>query len=282
MNLPGRWVLLSLALPALLGLASCRRTESAIIRVGEGTVVSFEEMIDDFTDVPLVFVGELHNHPGHHRAQLRVIRALAESGRPVSIGLEMFHDGHQEELDAWVEGSLGVEDFIDAYDHNWSSPWPLYRDIFLFARERGLPMVALNASPDLTTLVAARGFASLSPEQLARLPGASCNVDREYEEFIRRALGEHAYGGSSFRHFCEAQMVWDTTMAWKVVDYLEKHPGTTMVVLAGSGHSWRRGIPEQVRRRSGLPFRILLPEVGEHLSRENASREDTDYLWTGL
>jgi len=282
MNLPGKWVLPVLAFPAILGLAGCRRSESAIIRAGEGAVVSFEEMIEDFTTVPLVFVGELHNHPGHHRAQLRVIRALVDSGRPVAIGLEMFHDGHQEELDAWVAGSLGVEKFIDAYYHNWSSPWPLYRDIFLFARERGLPMVALNASPELPSLVAAHGFASLTPEQLARLPGASCSVDREYEEFIRRALGEHAYGDGSFRHFCEAQMVWDTTMAWKVEDYLDRHPASAMIVLAGSGHSWRRGIPEQVRRRSDMPFRILLPEIGERLSRENASREDTDYLWTGL
>lgn len=282
MNLPGRWILLFLAFPAILGLTGCRRSESSIIRTGEDTVVSFEEMIEDFAAVPLVFVGELHNHPGHHRAQLRVIRALVDSGRPVAIGLEMFHEGHQGELDAWVAGSVEVEDFLGAYYHNWSSPWPLYRDIFLFARERGLPMVALNASPELTSLVAAHGFASLTPEQLARLPGASCSVDREYEEFIRQALGEHAYGGGSFRNFCEAQMVWDTTMAWKVKEYLDGHPGSTMVVLAGSGHSWRRGIPEQVRRRSSMPFRILLPEIGERLSRENTSPGDTDYLWTGL
>jgi uncharacterized iron-regulated protein len=239
-------------------------------------------MVEDFTTVPLVFIGELHNHPGHHRVQLRVIEALLERGSEVAIGLEMFHDGHQGELDDWISGRLGREEFLEIYFHNWSSPWPLYRDIFELAREKGIPMVALNASPDLTSQVAAHGFSSLDPSQLARLPGVSCTVDPEYEDFIRQALGVHPHGAGSFRAFCEAQMVWDTTMAWKLTDYLDRHPGTTMVVLAGSGHSWKRGIPKQVDHRSELTYLTLLPEMGESLTRGNVSEGDTDYLWTGL
>jgi uncharacterized iron-regulated protein len=280
MSVPGKKFLLLVT--AALFVTACDLAGSRIIRVSDGATVSFDDMVEDFTTVPLVFIGELHNHPEHHRAQLRVIEALLERGSEVAIGLEMFHDGHQGELDSWVSGRLGREEFLEIYYHNWSSPWPLYRDIFQLAREKELPMVALNASPDLTGQVAAHGFSSLAPSQLARLPGVSCVVDPEYEKFIRQALGAHPHGAGSFRTFCEAQMVWDTTMAWRVTEYLDRYPGATMVVLAGSGHSWKRGIPEQVDRLSELTYLTLLPEMGESLTRENVSEGDTDYLWTGL
>jgi uncharacterized iron-regulated protein len=262
--------------------AACVAREGDILRVQDGSVVSFEEMTTDLASVPLVFFGEIHSDPDHHRAQLEVIRALADRGRNVAVGLEMFHDGHQKELDRWLAGEMGLEDFLRVYYHNWNLPWGLYRDIFLFAREEGLPMIGLNASPDLTKQVAAHGFDSLTPEQLEQLPGASCKVDAAYEEFIRRALGEHAHGKGSFRFFCEAQMVWDTTMAKRVVDYLEENEGTTMIVLAGSGHSWKRGIPQQVRRLGEIPFRTVLPGTGDRPSRENVLPGDTDYLWLDL
>jgi uncharacterized iron-regulated protein len=277
----GRAALLA-AIPVFFFLTSCGERGSGIIRVQDGAAVSFEELVEDLASVPLVFIGELHTSRGHHEAQLRVIRALAEKGEKVAIGLEMFHDGHQQELDGWLSGEVETEEFLGVYYHNWNLPWPLYRDIFLLARARGLPMIGLNASPDLTSQVAVHGFDSLTPSQIGELPGVSCNVDPEYEDFIRRALGDPRHRSGSFRYFCEAQMVWDTTMARKVVDYLDQNEDATLIVLAGSGHSWKRGIPLQVQMLAGPPFRTILPEHEDRPSRENVLPEDTDYLWTGL
>jgi len=267
---------------AFMTVLACKLPSGRILRTSDGARVSFAEMLEDLSTVPLVVVGELHNSPGHHKAQLEVIRGLHGNEVPLAIGIEMFHDGHQEDLDDWVSGSLAVEDFLPLYYHNWREPWPLYRDIFLFARERKIPMVGLNSSPEISSQVAARGFDSLSPSQLARLPGISCRVDEEYESFIRKALGEHAHGGDNFRYFCEAQMVWDSFMAMRATEHLETNPGTVMVVLAGSGHSWKRGIPAQVSLRSDIPFRTVLPEIDGRLTSETVTGEDTDYLWLGI
>jgi uncharacterized iron-regulated protein len=279
-GLPGR-VALFAALVCLLATA-CGSGERDILRVQDGTDVSFEEMASDLASVPLVFIGELHSSGRHHAAQLRIIRELTKRGIKVAVGLEMFHDGHQEELDRWLKGETETDDFLNTWYHNWNLPWALYREIFLFARESDLPMVGLNASPDLTSQVASRGFDSLTPEQLGRLPGVSCTIDPAYEDFIRRALGDHAHGEGSFRNFCEAQMVWDTAMARKVVDYLGKNEGAAMVVLAGSGHSWKHGIPRQVQLLAPLPFRTVLPETEGRPSKQDVLPGDTDYLWTGL
>jgi uncharacterized iron-regulated protein len=261
-------------------LLSCDLRKGPILRTADGAFVSPEEMADDLERVPLVFLGELHNEARHHEMQLRVIRTLHKRGRPVAIGLEMFHDGHQEDLDAWVAGEMPDEEFYEVYRHNWSSDWPLYRDIFLYARDNSIPMVGLNAPPDITEQVSGQGFDSLTPAQLARLPGVSCNVSREYETFIRKALEMHKGQVKNFRYFCEAQMVWDTTMAWKVLQFLETNPESTMVVLTGTSHAWKKGIPDQVRQRGTVPFRTVLPEIKDHLDRRTITAEETDYLWT--
>jgi uncharacterized iron-regulated protein len=131
--------------------------------------------------------------------------------------------------------------------------------------------------------VAARGFDSLSSEQKAALPGVRCSVDRVYEEFIRRALGDDAHGQQYFRTFCEAQMVWDTVMAGRVTDYLDRHPDRRMVVLAGHGHAWKRGMPAQALRKSpAVKVTVILPELPGMLERGNATTDDADYLWLGI
>ena len=44
-------------------------------------------------------------------------------------------------------------------------------------------------------------------------------------------------------------MVWDTAMAIYALDYLDKNPGSRIVILAGSVHAWKRAIPMTDLRR---------------------------------
>jgi uncharacterized iron-regulated protein len=85
-----------------------------------------------------------------------------------------------------------------------------------------------------------------------------------------------------FSKFCEAQLVWDTAMAWTLLSFLEKNPKATVAVIAGSGHSWKLGIPAQIRSRSTLPFRVILPEIPGRIERENITVDETDYVWLEL
>ncbi|MDX1763435.1 MAG: ChaN family lipoprotein [bacterium] len=255
--------------------------DQRFLRVSDRQVLPFSEVIAEIKAVPLVFVGELHDEPAHHWAQLQVIRALKESGRKVAVGMEMFRHDQQNHLDLWSSGEMTLHRFRDIYLESWGAPWPLYADIFHYARSEGIPLLGLNVPREIVTQVARRGFDSLSEDQLKRLPPLSCDVDDVYQEFIRRALGVTHKSGLDFQHFCEAQLVWDTAMAWNLMQYLERNPGYTVVVLAGSGHSWKRAIPEQVRRRSDLAYRVILPEMPS-LERDVVLGNDTDFLWLDL
>lgn len=253
-----------------------------ILRIADGSVVGFDAMLEDLATARLVFVGELHDQRAHHEAQLRVIRALHERDRPVAVGLEMFRAEDQWALDRWTSSDLSLEEFLPLYYANWNLPWMYYRDIFLYAKEHGLPMVGLNVPSDTIRQVARQGFRSLSPEQIGDLPMVRCEIDETYEDFIRRALGMHGSSGRTFVNFCEAQLVWDTAMAVHLMAFLEANPQHIVVVVAGSGHAWRRGIPEQLDKLGAVPTRVILPEIPGRVERDTASIEDADYLWMDL
>lgn len=229
-------------------------------------------------DARLVLVGEHHTDPAHHAAQLKVIRALDDQAIPVSIGLEMFRKDQQVALDNWVSGKIDETDFETIYLDNWNYPWQLYRGIFIYARDRKIPMVGLNVPKGITRQVARQGFASLSDAQRGELEGVTCNITREYRDFIRSAFGAHGHGNMDFIRFCEAQLVWDTAMAINAVNHLKQHPDRVMVLLAGSGHARKMGIPYQVNSRSKMRFVSLLPYTAEIFDPDTLSAADADFI----
>ncbi len=267
--------LLFLAIPVIASVPGDR----PVLRVADGKKFSFGDMVSGLAGSRVVFVGEVHNVPEHHRIELAVIRALHDAGVPLMIGLEMFRSENQQGLDRWIAGSLDEASFRKLYERNWTVPWPLYREIFLFAREEKIPLIGLNVDDQITEKVARSGFSSLTPQERAKLPaGISCTVDETYEDFIRRAHGGRQTG-KMFRHFCEAQMVWDSAMAHTLAAALERRPGRSAVVLAGSGHAWRRGIPTQLSQiMPDLRSTVVLPAIEDEMTAGTVTKADADFL----
>jgi uncharacterized iron-regulated protein len=228
----------------------------------------------------MVFAGEVHSNQQHHQLQLNIIRSLHQLSVPVAIGLEMFRADNQGDLDKWASGGFTEEEFIRKYQQNWSLPWPLYRDIFLYARNNAIPLVGLNIPAEITKKVAVAGFSSLNEDELRRLPPETgCMVNEQYMKFIRRAYSMHGHGDSQFRYFCEAQLLWDQVMARNLLEFSKKNPEKTIVVIAGNGHAWKRGMPEQVRNLSHkTPFRVVLPYIPGAVEPRLITAEDADFI----
>jgi len=269
----------------VLLLQACFQTKihadaTKVFRVSDGKTITFGQMLDDLRKVNIILVGEVHNQEAHHRLQLAIIRALKEVKSPLAIGFEMFTADNQSMLDQWVAGKMSSDAFIKAYYTNWNFPWPLYRDIFLYLRENKIPAVGLNISPEITMKISASGFSSLTKEELAKLPPETgCAVDEKYMKFIRRAYAMHGHGGKQFLHFCEAQLIWDQVMARNLIGFLAKNPDKTLVALAGNGHVWKRGIPEQIKNQSEkIRYRVVLPYIPGYIEPGSITAEDADYI----
>jgi len=68
-------------------------------------------------------------------------------------------------------------------------------------------------------------------------------------------------------------------MARNLIDFLKENPDYRLVVMAGSGHAWRFGIPRQLAEQSEIRYRVILPEIVGRVDRENVSEDIADYLW---
>lgn len=275
----GRVLMLCLTLAAALG-ASASRPGQAVqpYDLQQGRSVSLAEALSRIRPGHIILVGESHTEARHHDLQLTVIQALVDTGHRVAVGLEMFRRDSQDALDAWIAGRLPESAFTPVFADNWNYPWDLYRPILVYARDRGLPLIGLNVPREITRQVARGGFASLTPAQRARLPVTTCEVSDSYRGFIRDAHGAHGHGSLQFDHFCEAQLVWDQSMAMAALEHLAAAPESVVVILAGTGHARKGGIPAQIARRGKTPHTVFLPLVPGSLDPQALDAAEADYL----
>jgi uncharacterized iron-regulated protein len=276
MNPVHRIVLSVIVAAAMPLLAGCQ--DGDVVRLKDHAVIPFDRMVGEASKSRVIIVGETHDNKSHHDLQLKIIRTLYEGGAPLAVGLEMFRAENQELLDKWWRWGMPTEQFEALYRENWGIPWPLYRDIFLYTRQKRIPLVGLNVPREIIAKVAREGYGSLTEAERKRLPpGLTCTIDEEYRALIRKTFTEHAHAsGRSFEHFCEAQMVWDTAMAIHALDYLDKNPGSRIVILAGSVHAWKYAIPRQIATmRPDVTVSVILPDPD---GKGGLTVEDADYL----
>src|SRR6185369_15515563 len=182
--------------------------------------------------VRLVLVGESHTNADFHLAQLRVIQELQRAGREVLIGLEMYPETEQRWLDAWRDGSLTEDGFLrlSHWYKNWGYNWAYYRDIFLFARDHGLRMIALNAPREIVSAVGKKGLAGLTPDERASIAPRIDTTSAEHRTLINAffGAGDPLHSGmpqEQLDRMYAAQCTWDATMGHNAVKALREHPG---------------------------------------------------------
>jgi uncharacterized iron-regulated protein len=279
-------VILGLSLSWFLGLTAWAAAgpfpANRVYDVRQKRQVSLGVLVGDLKKSRFVLVGEHHSDAHHHRSQLMVIKALHESGAMVAVGMEMFRQDTQRDLDRWVSGALSEAAFQKIYYENWDFPWLMYSGILHYVRENRIPLIGLNVPPEITRQVARGGFESLSEAQKGRLPNVTCTVDRQYMDYIKRAYGAHAHGHMNFTHFCEAQLVWDKAMAIHALEYARENPQRVMVILSGVGHAWKWAIAKQIRERSDLPLAVMVPGVAGSIEPDTISEEDADFILMDL
>jgi len=266
----------------LLVLAIEAAAHDVIIRTRDGRSVSFSQLVEDAVKSDLVLIGEAHDDKSHHEMQLALIRALWEKNIPLAIGMETMEAGSQQQLDAWTEGRMSEENFQMVFADNWSMDWGLYREIFIFARDNRVPMLALNVPKEIVQKVSRQGFASLTPEERKDLPqGTTCDLRNPHTALLRKAFQQnflHLKNMNTFTYFCEAQTVRNSGMAWNIARYAEKNADRKIVALTGTWHAIKNAIPEQLERNgSKLGYTVIIPEIPE-LPQGSAAASEADYI----
>jgi uncharacterized iron-regulated protein len=262
-----------------------------IIHLPTGTVMNSEQALEMIAAAKVIYIGEMHTNLQAHEAQRQVIEDLERRfpGK-VAIGMEMFREPQQAALDRWTRGELSEPEFLKEskwYD-NWGSDFGLYRGILTFARDRKLDVLALNPSKEVQRQFAMAGAGPLPPELASKVP------ETDFSDPFQRALLEAIFSGHDvgpkapaaspddpvagmfppaparesgarrkmFDSFYRTQILWEESMASRIVDYLRSPAGEgkKMVVIAGGFHVRHGlGVPRKALRRAAWPYVIVLP-----------------------
>lgn len=239
-----------------------------IYHLPTGLKLSMEGMMEMLSGARLVSVGETHDNLNDQRVELTVIRELHRRfpGK-VAVGMEMFREPQQEVLDRWTRGELTELEFLKAsrWYETWGFDFGAYREILRFAKEEHIDLIALNPSRELQGEVHRFGMDNLPEETRRKLPEID-DSDPWQRAALRGVFVGHVGrdgGEVAFNAFQRVQLLWEETMAQRVVDYLSspRGEGKRMVTITGGWHvKYGFGLPKKVVRRMPMGYAIILTE----------------------
>uniref|UniRef100_A0A0G4HTJ1 Haem-binding uptake Tiki superfamily ChaN domain-containing protein n=1 Tax=Chromera velia CCMP2878 TaxID=1169474 RepID=A0A0G4HTJ1_9ALVE len=208
-------------------------------------------------DNNVLLVGEHHERNEDRLLFVCLLRRMRGIFKDLALGVEMVQMQFQDALDAYVRKDIEDDDAADEallaateWKRRWPWPFETYKDIFRFARSRGIPLVALNTPSEVQVKVQLLGLPGLQGDERRQcVPDGDGFFDmmqntgfREYaSEVIRAQFNWHRESGllgtsPVMENFLAARMVWDETMATNAAKFVEQNPRRKLIVLAGSDH----------------------------------------------
>ncbi|HEX4441394.1 MAG TPA: ChaN family lipoprotein [Thermoanaerobaculia bacterium] len=256
----------------------------AITDTATGEILTPGDLPKRLEGIRLLLVGEAHTDMDSHRVERRVLEELHRAGRRVTVALEMFPYTEQKALDDWSTGGLTEERFLDDshWYRSWGYNWAYYRDIFLLARDAGMPLRAVNVPREAITTVRKKGYQGLTPEEAAHIPSHVDSKNAEHMRMFKASFDDASFHAgmddAAWQAMLDAQCAWDATMGFQAVQALEgdadakeivagQNARDIVVVLVGAGHvSYGLGIERQVRSQGfegGVASVIAVPVVDD-------------------
>ena len=214
---------------------------------------------DQLAPARVIYIGETHNNNADHVYQLEVLKGLKTRGNEVTVGWEMFDRTQQGWLDAWNAHHLSTDTLLSKTDfqRHWGTYSVLYEKILRWSQGEGVASLALNA-PDGLSHKLAQGQ-PLAPEERALLPTGFQPLPGGYEHFAAQ-MGASPHEGANLENFYKAQVLWDETMASRIVEHLAAHPDGKLVVLLGRGHvEGGFGVPAYVSQKTEAAQLVVYP-----------------------
>lgn len=242
--------------------------------------MELESVVSNISSAHVIYLGETHDSYSDHLTQLEIIRLLHKQNQNIAIGMEQIQQPFQGVLDGYISGKLSEKELIKQSEwmERWRFDYRLYRPILSFAREHGIPVVALNIAKEITAKVSKAGIDGLPKEDKEQIPSEIDYSDENYRQRLQRIFDNHPHKNEKgFERFYQVQLLWDEGMAAKAAEYLQNNPKRQLVVLAGIGHlMYGSGIPQRVSRRVLGERAIILP-TGDFPPEQNVA----DFLVQG-
>jgi uncharacterized iron-regulated protein len=250
----------------------------------------FDTLVAEVSRVQVVALGEEHSHPDIQAFELRLLQALAAS-RPqrLALAMEFLERDQQPAVDDYVAGTIDTATF---HQRIKASPdfIQLYFPLMQYARQVGVPVIAMNTPRHLARRVAKEGLQEtlrqLPATERAYVPASLSTVTSRYRTYFLEAVAaSHPLQGEQAERFVEAAHLKDDTMAATLAAFLDRHPDFTVLAIAGRFHvDYGTALPSLLHQRypHATIRRITTMAVAtEHTIdlRRLAQEAIADYLW---
>lgn len=119
-------------------------------------IVDVEEFEAALLKAQIVYVGDYHTNKQSQRAFLRILKRLKKKKASFVIALELVHASHQKKIDAYLQGKISEELFLDQIQlkKRWYIDlWSNFAPIFHFAKHHKIPLYAIEAAPENSNLL---------------------------------------------------------------------------------------------------------------------------------
>lgn len=247
-----------------------------------GFIYSLENALKMLQEYQVIFLGEQHNSPEAHEAEMGLLIGLAGLDPKIVLALEMFERDVQRVLNKYLKGKISEEEFLEK-----SRPWPNYqtdyRPLIEFSKSRDIPVVAANVPRRAAAAVAQAN--KISPEILGPdaiyLPETQPFDSRKYYRLFQAKLEGMPpmgpMGQAKPRALYKAQLVKDAVMAAALDPYLTRR----ILFCCGHFHSdYHLGIPYQLRKNHPR-LKIAVIAMSSAVAKVPMKRlsELADFFW---
>ena len=139
-----------------------------------------------------LLLGEIHTSAADHAWQLATLEAIQQQRPRLSLALEMVPAARQAVLDRYNAGQINEEAFLNqvGWQEVWGHDADLYLPLLRWARQRGVPLLALNAEPELVKRVRRQGLATI-PQAEREGIGMPLNAGPAYRQRLEGTWRGH-------------------------------------------------------------------------------------------
>lgn len=234
------------------------------MRTSDCKAVSLEDMAKQLAEFDVVLVGEQHDDPETHTAELVILQRLHKRiGSRLVLGLEMFERDNQADVAKYAAGETDETTFRKAV-RLWSNYNNDYRPMVEYARANKLAVVGTNAPASIVRKVGKDGlsatFAALTDDEKRNVAAFVLAPDDGGDPYRKRFAAVMGSGmghdgkpmsAERMRHIYEAQCLRDDTMAESIAQMVAQ--GRAVLHINGSFHS-DAGLGTAARTRWRLPM----------------------------
>jgi uncharacterized iron-regulated protein len=248
----------------------------------KGLLYDLHDSFDILMDDNAIFIGEEHESPVSHHAELTILKGLARRDPDLVLALEMFERDIQEILDSYLKGKISEKILLKQ-----ARPWPNYRKnyrpLVQFAKTKGIPVIAANIPRRAAAAVAIAN--KVSPDVMGEdgkyLPKRLRLKSKEYYQRFASSMQAMPHfspmKNMNAEGLYKAQVLKDAVMAASVEPFLDRR------ILFCCGHfhcDYHLGIPYQLQKNHPkLKIAVIaMASSVENLPMKERSKV-ADFIW---